>query len=202
MPPKQPKKNTPFELQREYVYGTYVDDRLAKVETPGTAGSLPATLYYHTDRQYNVRGLTDSVGNIIELYAYTPYGKQVIIDPSSSFILPTSSFGNAYGYTGRYKDVETGLWYFRARYFRDEMGRFISRDPLGYVDGMSLYGGYFAQWGGMDPMGLWQIKKKIAGIDAIFDSEKGFHAKKEFATRGIIDARTITINTGISLTIK
>ena len=37
------------------------------------------------------------------------------------------------------------LWYFRARYFSDEMGRFITRDPLGYVDGFGLYGGYFAE---------------------------------------------------------
>ena len=151
---KQPKKNTPFELQREYVYGTYVDDILAKVEADNSI------LYYHSDRQFNVRGLTDSVGNIIELYAYTVYGKQVIIDPSSSFILPTSSFGNAYGYTGRYLDDETSLWYFRARYFSDEMGRFINRDPLGYVDGMSLYQGYFAQGFGLDPMGKAHKKKK------------------------------------------
>ena len=45
------------------------------------------------------------------------------------------------------------LWYFRARYFSDEMGRFISRDPLGYVDGMSLYNGYFAERFWLDPSG-------------------------------------------------
>ena len=33
------------------------------------------------------------------------------------------------------------------------MGRFISRDPLGYVDGMSLYGAYFAQGFALDPLG-------------------------------------------------
>ena len=45
------------------------------------------------------------------------------------------------------------LWYFRARYFSDEMGRFISRDPLGYVDGFGLYGAYFAERFNMDPSG-------------------------------------------------
>ena len=30
---------------------------------------------------------------------------------------------------------------YRARYFSDELGRFISRDPLGYVDGYGLYNG-------------------------------------------------------------
>ena len=33
------------------------------------------------------------------------------------------------------------------------MGRFISRDPLGYVDGMSLYNGYFAEEFWLDPYG-------------------------------------------------
>ena len=40
-----------------------------------------------------------------------------------------------------------------ARYFSTEMGRFVSRDPLGYVDGLGLYNGYFAQWMGVDPLG-------------------------------------------------
>ena len=43
---------------------------------------------------------------------------------------------------------------YRARYFDTNLGRFISRDPLGYVDGMSVYGGYFAQKFGADPSGL------------------------------------------------
>ena len=60
---------------------------------------------------------------------------------------------NAIGFTGRHLDSETGLYYFRARYYDTEQGRFISRDPAGYVDGMGLYNGYFA-WGfAMDPSG-------------------------------------------------
>ena len=58
-----------------------------------------------------------------------------------------------YGYTGRRYDQESGLWYFRARYFDTVMGRFISRDPLGYIDGMGLYNGYFGQYFTLDPEG-------------------------------------------------
>ncbi|MCH2208830.1 MAG: hypothetical protein MK132_23620 [Lentisphaerales bacterium] len=46
------------------------------------------------------------------------------------------------------------VWYFRARYFSDELGRFISRDPLGYVDGYGLYNGYFASHFQLDPTGM------------------------------------------------
>ena len=42
--------------------------------------------------------------------------------------------------------------YFRARYYSPQLGQFISRDPLGYVDGMSQYRAYFVP-GGMDPSG-------------------------------------------------
>jgi RHS repeat-associated protein len=75
---------------------------------------------------------------------------------TSGTVLAGSSHENNYGYTGRYLDIETGLWYFRARYFSDELGRFINRDPLGYVDGMSLYNGYFAEGFGLDPTGLYE----------------------------------------------
>jgi len=142
-----------YSLERSYVYGTYVDDVIAKVEAPGSTGGSPSVLYYHSDRQFNVRGLTGSSGNILELYAYSPYGKQIIMN-ASGVERNVSAHDNNYGFTGRYLDVETGLWYFRARYFNVEMGRFISRDPLGYVDGMSLYNGYFAEGFGVDPSGL------------------------------------------------
>ena len=149
--------------QESYVYGTYIDDIIAKIEAVNT----PTILYYHTDRQFNVRGLTDSTGNIKELYAYSVYGQQTIMGSGGVVRSNTTRYNN-YGFTGRYLDDETGLWYFRARYFDDELGRFISRDPLGYVDGMSLYAGYFAQLFAVDPSGL--KANKQAGAKAIKNS--------------------------------
>ncbi|MCH2208625.1 MAG: hypothetical protein MK132_22525, partial [Lentisphaerales bacterium] len=138
---------TAYELERSYVHGTYIDDLVAHID----AGVTPIVSYYHSDRQFNVRGLTDASGNILELYAYTPYGKRSVIDPVTSDLRPDSL--TSYGFTGRYLDTDTGLWYFRARYFSDELGRFISRDPLGFVDGYGLYNGYFAQRFLVDPSG-------------------------------------------------
>jgi hypothetical protein len=42
---------------------------------------------------------------------------------------------------------------FIVRYYDGELGRFVGRDPLGYVDGMSLYRGYFVV-NGVDPSGM------------------------------------------------
>ena len=152
-----------YNLARSYTYGTYIDDVVAKIE----AVSTPTVLYYHSDRQFNIRGLTDTSGAVKELYAYTPYGKQTVVSSSINS-------NNNYGFTGRYIDNETGLWYFRARYFSDELGRFISRDPLGYIDGMGLYTAYFAEGFDFDPMGLSVVKVASFGIYVIskFSVEK------------------------------
>ena len=58
--------------------------------------------------------------------------------------------------------VETELGYiaFLEENGTRSKGRFINRDPLGYVDGMSLYGAYFAQGFGLDPWGLWTIDEE------------------------------------------
>jgi RHS repeat-associated protein len=148
-----------FTLQRSYVYGSYIDDILAKVED--NAGS-PTIVYYHRDRQYSVRGLTDNSGAIVELYAYSPYGKQVILDASGT-VRTATAHNNFYGFTGRYLDPETGLWYFRARYFDADQGRFIGRDPLGYPDGMSSYAGYHIMHVGVDPTGR-QSEPLLGGL--------------------------------------
>jgi len=43
--------------------------------------------------------------------------------------------------------------------YSSELGRFISRDPIGYADGWNLYAGYFASHWGMDPSGNKSKKK-------------------------------------------
>jgi RHS repeat-associated protein len=63
-----------------------------------------------------------------------------------------SLYGNPWTFTGRRLDGETGLMYFRNRMYEVGLGRFCQRDSEGYVDGMSLYAGYFAP-NNMDPFG-------------------------------------------------
>ena len=41
-----------------------------------------------------------------------------------------SSQSNPYMFTGRRLDAETGLYYYRHRYFHPKLGRFIHRDPI------------------------------------------------------------------------
>ncbi|MBN2183612.1 MAG: hypothetical protein JW715_17015, partial [Sedimentisphaerales bacterium] len=49
------------------------------------------------------------------------------------------SIGNPYMFTGRRYDLETGLYYYRARYYNPNTGRFLQTDPVGYSDGINWY---------------------------------------------------------------
>ena len=134
---------------RNFVYASYVDEPVALAVPDGSGGTDVS--YYHSNHLYSVAALTDDTGVVLERYGYGPYGDSVVYDASGS-VIAESTVGNPYRFTGRRLDGETGLSYFRARYMDHEMGRFVGRDPLGYVDGMSTYTGYFVP-NGVDPTG-------------------------------------------------
>jgi RHS repeat-associated protein len=79
--------------------------------------------YYHTDQLGSVRDLTDSSGSVVNTYEYDAYGV-----PSSSGTTGTAY--NPFGFSGEYKDSETGLIYLRARYYDPATQQFLTRDPL------------------------------------------------------------------------
>jgi len=132
---------------RVYTFGSYIDEPLMMI-------SGGATYYYHANQQYSVAALTDGTGNVVERYTYDPYGKVTVLAADGTTTRAVSLYGNGLTFTGRRLDAETGLYYFRNRYYSSELGRFIGRDPLGYVDGMSLYAGYYVP-NGVDPHGLY-----------------------------------------------
>lgn len=88
------------------------------------------TYYYHFDGLGSVTALSDSSGDLTEGYEYDIFG-----GVKGSF----SSVGNPYYFTGRRYDAETGLYYYRARYYDPALGRFLQTDPIGYYAGMNLY---------------------------------------------------------------
>jgi RHS repeat-associated protein len=76
-----------------------------------------------------------------------------------------SAVGNVFGFQGLPEDGETGLLYVRNRYYDPEMGRFITPDPLGYVDGPNVY--QFAMNSPVnfsDPLGLSMQASDYGGI--------------------------------------
>ncbi len=138
----------------QYVYDLrFVDAPLKRYRSSANNQTFDETIGYLNDGRWNVTAITNAAGAVIERYRYDPYGLRTALAPDGTTVRTLSSYDNRIGFTGRKLDVLTGLWYFRARYFDSALGQFISRDPMGYVDGSSLYAGYFAG-NGYDPFGL------------------------------------------------
>jgi RHS repeat-associated protein len=101
------EKNTDTNQEALYVYGP--TGRISK-----TVSGL--TDYYHTDHLGSTRLVTDESGNVITHAEYYPFGESLNEE-------------ERYLYTGKEKD-SSGLYYYGARYYDPETGRFLTRDPL------------------------------------------------------------------------
>jgi RHS repeat-associated protein len=88
----------------------------------------------------NTTALVNASGSVVERYLYDPYGKVKVLNPDwSDDENGESDFGNEILYAGYRLDSETGLYHVRHRYYHATLGRWLSRDPAGYQDGMNLY---------------------------------------------------------------
>ncbi|MCA9968874.1 MAG: RHS repeat-associated core domain-containing protein, partial [Anaerolineales bacterium] len=88
------------------------------------------TYTYILDHLGTVLALVDASGALAATYQYDPWGH---------VIASTGTLENPFRFTGREYDAESGLYYYRARYYDARDGRFISRDPIGIEDGLNLY---------------------------------------------------------------
>ncbi len=112
------------------------------------------------NQQWSISSLAKaSDGLIVELYSYDVFGKRTILAANGTTVRTTSSYNNPYGYTSRRHDEESGLMYYRARYYDPETSEFVSQDPMEYVDGASVYRGYFLIRG-IDPFGLLSLSSE------------------------------------------
>ncbi|MFN9916898.1 MAG: RHS repeat domain-containing protein, partial [Pirellulaceae bacterium] len=121
-------------------------------------------------------------GAVAERYAYTAYGQPTILNAAGTPLSPqTSTLNSRYSYTGREWDATLGLHHFRARWMSPNAGRFLGKDPMGYLDSdkiidssdvnsllefhQELYGFLrFNPLEGNDPSGLWELRcRRLAG---------------------------------------
>jgi RHS repeat-associated protein len=77
--------------------------------------------------------LTDATGAVVDTYLYTAYGAPVA---SSGTDTNPFRYGGQFGY---YTETMTGLVLCGARWYDPQMGRWLSRDPIGYAGGPNLY---------------------------------------------------------------
>ena len=105
---------------------------------------------------WNVVALANTTGVVQERMAYSAFGKINWLD--AAFVTKAAS-GYTWNrtFTGQVLDNETGLMLYRNRFYHATLGRFVSRDPIGYDAGdKSLYRYVFNQSIVFhDPFGLW-----------------------------------------------
>jgi RHS repeat-associated protein len=120
----------------------FVHAPICRFRDTNADGTADETLYATTDANFNITALVNTAGTVVERFVYDPYGKVSIRNNDATW---TQKTNNASGYdwvvlyTGHKLDVETGNYYGNARYYNPELGRWLSRDPLGYIDGENLY---------------------------------------------------------------
>jgi RHS repeat-associated protein len=85
-------------------------------------------IYYHADGLGSITTLTNHMGHKVQQYAYDSFGN-IKFTPFPHWIK------QPFTYTGREFDYETGLYYYRARYYDPQAGRFITKDPIGFEGG-------------------------------------------------------------------
>jgi RHS repeat-associated protein len=114
--------NASGQITRYYIYGAGL-----------TAMATGGTYYvYHFDGTGHTVALTNASNEAVNRYAYSPYG--IVLNEEQSINQPFKYAGQVGIFT-----EDDNLYYMRARYYDAEVGRFISEDPAGYVDGPNLY---------------------------------------------------------------
>jgi RHS repeat-associated protein len=106
-----------------YIHGPGIDEPLAKMDQANVVS------YFHADGLGSITKMTDSAGAVVHTRQYDAWGN-----------LEQGADLPGYAFTGREWDPETGLYYYRARYYDSKVGRFISEDPIGFLGGNNFYG--------------------------------------------------------------
>ena len=140
-------------LQGRYTHGPGVDEPLIMerdLDKSSTFESETERFFYHTDGLGSITELTDDAGAVRQAYVYDSFGRivRVFCDPSTftGFETARAALGDPgmcltspYTYTGREVDLESGLYFYRARYYDPQIGRFLQEDPVGLFGGSNLY---------------------------------------------------------------
>lgn len=116
------------------------------VDEPLAESASGATDYYEADGLGSITSLTNGTGTVAQTYTYDSFG---------NVTHSTGSLANPFQYTARDFDTETGLYYYRARYYDPSTGRFLSEDPIRFRAGLDFYRYAFNQPTLLiDPLGL------------------------------------------------
>ncbi|RCS48297.1 hypothetical protein DTL42_13510 [Bremerella cremea] len=157
------------DAERQLVWGLrYIDDLLLRDRDTNSNGALDERLYALQDANWNVNALADTNGDVQERFTYLPYGDCLELNPDFTVYSGSDLFWTR-RFSGRELDLTTGLQINRNRYLHLQLGCWVTRDPIGYSDGLNLYQYIDGRPSvSSDPLGLLRIHGDYEG-DYEFD---------------------------------
>lgn len=134
-------------LLKRYVYGAGVDEPLVEYNGAGFDRR-----WLVADERGSIVAVSDAAGNAT-INNYDEYG------------IPGVSNQGRFQYTGQQWISGLGMYYYKARFYSPNLGRFLQADPIAYADGLNMY-----NYAGGDPvnhidsLGLAEIPGSIVVI--------------------------------------
>jgi len=108
-----PAGQSPEKITKHIFMGS---TRVCSVETT----TATHTYYYHQDHLGSSSVITDESGAVVQILEYSPFGE---------VSRNTGEYSTDKRFTGKIYDESSALYYYGARYYDPELGRFITADP-------------------------------------------------------------------------
>jgi RHS repeat-associated protein len=110
-------------LLRRYIHGPGADEPIVWYEGKGVANKQ----WLYADHLGSIIATTDTKGQSTSTLSYGPFGE------------PNQSTGVRFRYTGQQFLGPLNLYYYKARVYSPQLGRFLQTDPIGHKDDLNLY---------------------------------------------------------------
>jgi RHS repeat-associated protein len=152
--------------------------------------------WYLTDHLGSVRDIVNTTGSVVDHIKYASFGHVISESQPSN--------GDRFKFTARELESALDDYFFRARWYDDDVGRFVTEDPIGFLGGdQNLY--RYVENGpttATDPLGLQDLPPYIdiyistTGMPAQFDAVRAqAHLRRMLAMAGLEAIRLRVIET-------